>query len=191
MKFAPEIKESRDGDGPEGTIDELVEERLGGDGADVGGFAEAPGEKGIPKGDLEALVAPVNGEGAALAPCVARARRRHRFQIKQRDESAEDAGGEDVEGGADDGAEIGEAGEGGLGGAVKIVAEHDGEREGLQDEAGDEVGAGAAEAGFPRGFFVDGDYDGHKSRRLRAGREAGEREVGAVFGPATRVSWRR
>ena len=132
----------------ERAVDELVEDGLGGDDAGRMAFADDMGEDAVPEVDLEALVRPEGGDERALRPGVAAG---GGFEIEEREQAAEESGGNDGEDETDFAAPGAEAIERGVSRCVPEISEDQDEREGLEDEAGKEIGAGAAETGGPRG----------------------------------------
>lgn len=132
----------------ERAVDELVEDCFGRDDGGRMAFADDMGEDAVPEVDLEALVRPEGGDERALRPGVATG---GGFEVEEGEQASEEAGRDDGEDETDFAAPGAEAVERGVGGRVPEIGEDQDEREGLEDEAGEEIGAGSAETGGPRG----------------------------------------
>jgi hypothetical protein len=132
----------------ERAVDELVEDCFGRDDGGRMAFADDVGEDAVPEVDLETFVRPEGGDERALRPGVAAG---GDFEVEEREQSSEQASRDDGEDKADFAAPGAEAVERGVGGRVPEIGEDQDEREGLEDEARKEIGAGSAETGGPRG----------------------------------------
>lgn len=147
--FRIRVGERGERDGDERAVDELVEDHFGGDGGGGVSFTDDGGEGAVPEVDLDAFVGPEGGDERALGPGVAGG---GEAEVEEGKESAEEAGRDDGEGEAEFAAPGAEAVEGVVRRGVPEVGEDEGEGEELEGEAGEEIGAGTAEAFGPRGW---------------------------------------
>jgi hypothetical protein len=174
--FCVRVGEGGQRDRDERAVEELVEQHLGRDGGGGVAFADEVGEDAVPEIDFDTFVGPEGGEERALGPGVAGG---GEAEIEEGKEAAEEAGRDDGEGEAEFAAPGAEAVEGVVGRGVPEVGEDEGEGEGLEDEAGDKIGAGAAETGGPGGFAGGGVGGNGNGRRCGHGGRNDQRPLTA------------
>ena len=154
----PEKDQDAGGGVPEGDVEELVGEDFEGDGAEGVVGADEIGFEAVEGVDFETFEAPEDQEECEVGPGGGATE----ALDEEGDQAAEGGGGEDAEGeahvvfagfdGVEDPAGVGE----------EVVGEDDGEGEGLEHEAGDEIGAGGGEG------LAEGGWRGVRGRRRRS-----------------------
>lgn len=148
-QFLPAEKHDGGRRRPEGVVDELIDEHLGGDGREGGFVAEKTRLHAVEEVDLPALVAPEDEIEEAVRKRRDGAGGGEQAKVSEGDDRAEEGGGGDAVAEAEAGLPGRERVEQDVRAGMEIIGEQQGQREGLQREAGDEIGARRREAAPP------------------------------------------